>query len=165
MGTVYLARDVALDALVAVKVLRPELWTAESVKRFVDEAQTLRKLRHPNIVPVHKVDTKLGLNFYVMDYLAGETVQSHLDTHGPLAVNKARKLGRDLLDALAFAHQNGIVHRDVKPANLILEGDRGVLTDFGIARRLTDEERSDSRMTLGTAAYMAPERFARVEAD
>src|SRR4029077_12764968 len=80
-------------------------------------------------------------------------------------IDRARELGRDLLKALEVAHANGVIHRDVKPANLFIEDRRGVLTDFGIARRLTDAERSDPRVTVGTAAYMAPEQFAGVEAD
>src|SRR3989442_8650589 len=165
MGTVYLARDVRLDSSVAVKVLRPELWTVEAETQFVEEARILRRLRHANIVPVHDVDERQGLTFYVMDYLAGDTVQSRLEESGPLSVDGARKLGRDLLEALEVAHQNGVIHRDVKPANVFFDGERGVLTDFGIARRLTEEERSDPGILRGTAAYMAPEQFAGVEAD
>lgn len=162
MGTVYLARDVALDCLVAVKVLRPELWTAESVKQFVREARILANLRHPNIVPVHGVHEKDGLNFYVMDSLEGDTLQSHLEKHGRLSVDAARKLGRDLLAALGKAHRKGVIHRDVKPANVFLDEEGAVLTDFGIARRLTEEEQSDPGVWWGTAAYMAPEQFAGV---
>jgi len=165
MGTVYLARDLALECPVAVKLLRPELWTVESARQFRNEAVTLRQLRHPNIVPVHLVDERAGLSFYVMDYLSGDTVLSHLEKHGPLPIGRARELGRDLLKALEVAHTNGVIHRDVKPANLFIEGTRGILTDFGISRRLSDEERSDPRVTVGTAAYMAPEQFAGVEAD
>ena len=162
MGTVYLARDVRLDSSVAVKVLRPELWTVEAATQFVEEARILRRLRHANIVPVHDVDERQGLTFYVMDYLAGDTVQSRLEESGPLSVDGARKLGRDLLEALEVAHQNGVIHRDVKPANVFFDGERGVLTDFGIARRLTEEQKSDLRILQGTAAYMAPEQFAGV---
>ena len=162
MGTVYLARDVRLDSSVAVKVLRPELWTVEAEKQFVEEARILRRLRHANIVPVHDVRDKHGLTFYVMDHLAGDTVQSRLEQSGPLSVAGARKLGRDLLEALEVAHQNRVIHRDVKPANVFFDGERGVLTDFGIARRLTQEQKSDLRFLQGTAAYMAPEQFAGV---
>jgi len=162
MGTVYLARDVRLDSSVAVKVLRPELWTVEAETQFVEEARILRRLRHANIVPVHDVDERQGLTFYVMDYLAGDTVQSRLEESGPLSVDGARKLGRDLLEALEVAHQNRVIHRDVKPANVFFDGERGVLTDFGIARRLTEEQKSDLRILQGTAAYMAPEQFAGV---
>ena len=165
MGSVYLVRDVALDCLRAVKVLRLELWTAEAARQFVDEARILAAVRHPNIVAIHSVYPKAGLHYYVMDYLAGETLQDHLAGHGPVSVAAARKLGRDLLEALAVAHAHGVIHRDVKPANLFIEDGRGILTDFGIARRLTDEQRSNPRVTVGTAAYMAPEQFAGVEAD
>jgi len=162
MGTVHLARDVALDCPVAVKVLRPELWTVESVQQFVDEARILANLRHPNIVPVHKVDERHGLNFYVMDYLEGETLQAHLEKHGRLSVDAARKLGRDLLAALGKAHRKGVIHRDVKPANVFLDEEGAVLTDFGIARRLSAGEQTDPQVLQGTAAYMAPEQFAGV---
>jgi Protein kinase domain len=165
MGSVYLARDVALDGPVAVKVLRPELWTVEVAQQFRNEARTLRELRHPSIVPVHDVGERSGIDFYVMDYLAGDTVQSHLAKHGPLPIARVRELGRDLLKALEVAHAHGVIHRDVKPANLFVEGGRAILTDFGIARRLSDEERSDPRVTVGTAAYMAPEQFVGVEAN
>jgi len=162
MGIVVLARDVRLDSSVAVKVLRPGLWTVEAEAQFVEEARILRRLRHANIVPVHDAAESQGLTFYVMDYLAGDTVQSRLEKSGPMSVNGARKLGRDLLEALEVAHQNGVIHRDVKPANVFFDGERGVLTDFGIARRLTEEQKSDSLILLGTAAYMAPEQFAGV---
>jgi len=165
MGTVHLARDVALDCLVAVKVLRPELWTAQSVKQFVDEARILANLRHPNIVPVHSVHEKDGLNFYVMDYLEGDTLQSHLEKHGRLSVDAARKVGRDLLAALGKAHRKGVIHRDVKPANVFLDEEGAVLTDFGIARRITAVARTDAQTLQGTAAYMAPEQFLGVEAN
>ena len=86
MGSVYLARDVKLDGPVAGKVLRLELWTVEAAEQFHNEARTLRELRHPNIVPVHDVDTRAGIHFYVMDYLAGDTVQGHLEKHGHLPI-------------------------------------------------------------------------------
>lgn len=165
MGTVFLVKDVALATLRAVKVLRPELWTAESARQFVSEAQILADLRHPHIVPVHKVDDRAGLTFYVMDYLEGETLQSHLEKHGRLSVDEARKFGRDLLAAIGKAHRNGVIHRDVKPSNVFLGSEGAVLTDFGIARRFTSLEKTDRRKLRGTAAYMAPEQFAGIEAD
>jgi hypothetical protein len=165
MGTVFLARDIGLDGPVAIKVLRPGLWTVTSAQQFVEEARTIRKLQHPHIVPVHDVDESQGLHFYVMDCLAGDTLERHLAMHGRLGVDAARKLGRDLLDALEVAHEHGVIHRDVKPANLFWDGKRAVLTDFGIARHVTEEERSDPGAVRGTAAYMALELFARVEAD
>jgi hypothetical protein len=164
MGTVFLARQVNLDRLVAVKVLRPALATARGADQFEREARTLASLSHPNIVPVHDVGESAGLFFYVMDHLRGETVADRLDRKR-LSRSEALKLGRDLLDALEAAHRAGVAHRDVKPANFFIEARRGVLTDFGIARRIADVQRWDPRVTMGTAAYMAPELFAGVEAN
>jgi len=164
MGTVFQARQVTLDRLVAVKVLRPALATAPGAEQFEREARTLASLSHPNIVPVHDVGESAGLFFYVMDLLKGETVADRL-ARKQLSHSEALKLGRDLLDALEAAHRAGVVHRDVKPANLFIEARRGVLTDFGIARRIADGQRWHPRVTGGTAAYMAPELFAGVGAD
>src|SRR6266545_7377391 len=108
MGTVFLARQMRLDRLVAVKVLRPELATAAGAERFVREARTLASLSHPNIVPVHDVGESAGLFFYVMDHLKGETVADRL-TRKQLSRSEALKLGRDLLDALEAAHRAGVV--------------------------------------------------------
>ncbi|HYL21281.1 MAG TPA: serine/threonine-protein kinase [Gemmatimonadales bacterium] len=165
MGTVHLARDVALDVLVAVKVLRPELATAKTVERFVREARILARLRHPNIVAVHKVAERGGLHFYTMDYLNADTLEARLARQGRLGHEQARKLGRDLLDALETAHRAGVIHRDVKPANVFLVGRRAVLTDFGIARQVSAEPLTDTGVTLGTAAYMPPEQFVGIEAN
>ncbi len=162
MGMVYLAREVALDRPVAVKALRPELVTAEGVTRFVREAQLLSKLRHPNIVVVHKVDKRDGLHFYVMEQLDGDTLQRRLETQGRLTHDEARKLGRDLLEALDVVHRLGVIHRDVKPSNLFVIGRRAVLTDFGIAKQATGNGLTDPWFTPGTAAYMAPELFRPV---
>src|SRR2546422_478836 len=134
MGTVFLARQRALDRLVAVKIIRPELYTAQAAERFRQEAQTLASFSHPNIVPIHDADEAEGMPYYVMDFLVGETVADGL-VRGPLPPARALKLGRDLLDALEAAHRRGVVHRDVKPANVFLVGERAVLVDFGIAKR------------------------------
>ena len=165
MGTVCLAREVALDRLVAVKVLQPELYTADAAARFEREAQILAKLHHPNIVVVHKVDQRHGLHFYVMEYLEGDTLQARLVMRGRLTQHDALKLGRDLLEALDVAHRAGVIHRDVKPSNVFWIGRRAVLTDFGIAKQLTREALTDPHFRVGTAPYMAPELFSGIEAN
>jgi len=165
MGTVYLAREIALDCLVAVKVLRPELVTADSVTRFVREAQTLARVRHPTIVVVHRVEPRRGLHLYVMDFLEGETLQHRVATRGRLTHHEALKLGRDLLEALEVVHSRGVIHRDIKPSNLFWLGRRAVLTDFGIAKQVTTGSLTDPHFALGTAPYMAPELFRGVEAN
>lgn len=165
MGTVCLARDVALDCLVAVKVLRPEFYTVDTAARFEREAQILAKLRHSNIVVVHKVDPRHGLHFYVMEYLEGETLQARLATRGRLPQRDALKLGRDLLEALEVAHRAGVIHRDVKPSNVFWNGRHAVLTDFGIAKQVTREALTDPHFRVGTAPYMAPELFSGIEAN
>ena len=165
MGTVYLAREIALDRLVAIKVLRPELATADAVTRFVREAQTLARVRHPTIVVVHTVDEHHGLHFSVMDFLEGDTLERRLATRGRLTHHEARKLGRDLLEALEVVHRWGVIHRDVKPSNLFWLDHRAVLTDFGIAQQVTTDPLTDPHFARGTAPYMAPELFAGVDAN
>ncbi len=163
MGTVFLAREVALDRLVAIKTMRPEEASAPAVERFQSEAQTLARLRHAHIVPVHSTGVVRGLGtpFYVMDYLDGETLEQRLE-HGPLSEADATRLCRQLLDALTVAHRHGIVHRDVKPSNVFLEAGEVVLTDFGIAKRLNPSEGALTApgQAVGTPLYMPPEQSA-----
>lgn len=159
MGTVFLAREVALDRPVAIKIIRPEIATAHNVDRFQREARTLAQLSHPNIVPVHHVGNRGGFFYYVMELIPGETLAARL-ARGPLSLQEVRKLGRDLLDALEVAHRHDVIHRDVKPQNVFLVGDRYVLGDFGIATSssaptLTD---SEGRVIEGTPQYMPPEQ-------
>ncbi len=164
MGTVFLARDTALGRRVAIKIIRPELASAQAADRFLREARVLASLSHPNVVPVHQVGEAGGLFYYVMDYLEGETLADRL-TRGPLRVAHAVRLGRDLLDALEAAHRHGVVHRDVKPSNVFLEGDRAILTDFGVAKSRTDPGSPPTvpGQVIGTPDYMAPEALAGAE--
>src|SRR6059036_2129402 len=175
MGIVFLARQLALDRPVAVKVLRPELATAAGAERFLREARTLASLSHPNIVPVHDFGESQGIFYYVMDYLQGETVADRLAARR-LPPREALKFGRDLLDALETAHRAGVVHRDVKPANVFLLPGRAVLTDFGVAKRVVAPDvtapggatRSEGSLTVvgalvGTLDYMPPEQLAGKE--
>ena len=135
MGIVVLARQPRLNRLVAVKVIRPELHTAAAAQRFIGEAQTLAGLAHPHIVTVHEADQADGLPYYTMQYLDGETLADRLPA-GPMPRKQVLKFGRDLLDALEHAHAHGVVHRDVKPANVFWDGEDAVLVDFGIAKRV-----------------------------
>jgi serine/threonine protein kinase len=159
MGAVYLAHDVALDRPVAVKLLLPEHATAELAARFLREAQVLARLRHPSIVTVHQVCEKAGLFYYIMEWLEGETLQARI-ARGPFAHSDAIRAGGELLDALSVAHRHGWVHRDVKPGNIFLSDGRAILTDFGIARPLSEEATSltETRQMIGTLAYMSPEQ-------
>jgi serine/threonine-protein kinase len=137
MGSVFLAHDRKLDRRIAIKILRPEIASATASERFVREARTLARLKHPCIVPIYQAGESDGLSYYLMEYVEGETLADRLK-EGPLISDAAAKLADDLLAGLEVAHANGIVHRDVKPANVILVRDRAVLVDFGIAKRMSD---------------------------
>jgi predicted Ser/Thr protein kinase len=168
MGIVYLARDVQLDRDVAIKVLPAHLASArESRERFVREARMAAGLSHPHIVPIHRVGEADGFVFFVMSYVEGETLGERLRTKGPLAPADASRVLREVAWALAYAHGRGIVHRDVKPDNILLEAGTGraLVTDFGIAHG--DEEMTllDAGKVMGTAHFMSPEQAADAPVD
>ena len=164
MGIVYKARDRRLKRLVAIKVLPPELaFRAEIRTRFLREAETAAQLSHPNIVPIYSVDERDGIVYFVMALVEGENLAVRLHTSGALSPGEARRILLEVTHALAYAHERGVVHRDIKPDNILLQsGDGRVLvTDFGIARAVT--EGADARLTatgmaIGTPAYMSPEQ-------
>lgn len=164
MGIVYLARDRRLKRQVAVKLLPPELaFRSEIRTRFLREAETAAQLSHPNIVPIYSVDERDGLVYFVMAFIDGDTVASRLHARGPMAPDEVRHILIQVADALAYAHERGVVHRDIKPDNILLdrEDNRVLVTDFGIARAVT--EGNDARLTatgmaIGTPAYMSPEQ-------
>lgn len=166
MGVVYRAKDERLTRRVAIKVLPPELaFQAEIRERFVREAQTAARLGHPHVVPIHDVGEKDGLVYFVMAYIDGESVGARLKRKGPLPADEARRIMKETADALTAAHALGIVHRDIKPDNILLEGTRGrvMVTDFGIAKALSNV--SSATLTgvgiaIGTPQYMSPEQAA-----
>lgn len=161
MGTVFLGRDTGLHRPVAIKIIRPELASAHAAERFLREARTLATLNHPNVVPIYLVGERGGFFFYVMAYLEGETLAERL-TKGWLPPPEAVQLCRDLLDALEAAHERGVVHRDIKPDNIFLVRGRAVLTDFGIAKSLSDPSTGLTApgQPIGTLDYMPPEQAA-----
>jgi serine/threonine-protein kinase len=164
MGIVYLARDVQLDRDVAIKVLPPTLAdTGASRDRFVREARIAAGLSHPHIVPIHRVGEAGGFVFFVMSYVEGETLGERLRTRGPLPPADAARILREVAWALAYAHGRGVVHRDIKPDNILLEAGTGraLVTDFGIAHGGTGPALAAiPGKIMGTANFMSPEQAA-----
>jgi serine/threonine-protein kinase len=160
MGIVYLARDVRLERPVAIKLLAPELAARDDMRRrFLSEARAAARCFHPHIVPVHAVEEAGDLAWLVMAWVRGESLARRLRRDGSLASADVRRLAREMGWALAYAHERGVVHRDVKPDNILVEDVSGrfLLTDFGIAR-LGDDGHTPVDGVLGTARYMAPEQ-------
>src|SRR6266513_2073792 len=158
MGVVFSARDERLKRQVAVKVLPPELAFREEIRlRFVREAETAARLSHPHIVPIHSVgESPDGLVYFVMAYVDGESLGAKLKRRGRLPPDEARRIMQETADALGAAHAFGIIHRDVKPDNILLEGSRGrvVVTDFGIAKALSST--TGGAMLAGELPFQAP---------
>jgi serine/threonine-protein kinase len=160
MADVYLARDRLLDRDVAVKVLLPQFASDPiNVERFRREAQAAAGLNHPHIVAVYDWGEEDGTSFIVMEYVAGQTLREILQSYGPLNPMDAARIAAEIADALSFAHSHGVVHRDVKPGNVLVTPQGQVkVTDFGIARADTSEPLTKSGAVLGTATYFSPEQ-------
>ncbi len=166
MGVVYRARDEQLKRRVAIKVLPPELAFQQDIReRFKREAQTAGQLLHPNIVPIYSVGEAKGIVFFVMGYVDGESVAGRVKRKGPLPPEEARRIMKESADALSAAHAVSVVHRDIKPDNILLEGTRGrvMVTDFGIAKALSmgsGATLTGAGVAIGTPAFMSPEQAA-----
>lgn len=160
MAAVFLARDIALDRHVAIKVMRPDLIGVERIQdRFVSEARTAARLDHPGIVSVYAVKQRAGLLFIVMKYIEGHTLEGVLRASQLLDPATTAAIVGPVADALHFAHGAGIVHRDVKPSNILIDTrGRAVVTDFGIARVMAAESFTVAGSMLGTPSYMSPEQ-------
>jgi len=162
MATVYLAEDLKHHRKVAVKVLSPEIAFALGSERFLREIEIAAGLQHPHVVPLHDSGDADGLLYYVMPYVEGEPLRAKLTREGALPVNEIVRILRDVVDALAHAHERGVVHRDVKPDNVMLSGHHAVVMDFGVAKAVSEAADSttltSTGLALGTPAYMAPEQ-------
>lgn len=165
MGRVFLGHDPILGRAVAIKVLPPEHASAVAVERFLREARLLAKLAHPNIVPIIDAQHRGELLWFVMPLIRGDTLATRL-LRGAMPWREVRRLGLDVLSALAHAHAEGVIHRDVKPSNIFLEDGRAVLADFGVALLDTgsDDTLTSTNEVVGTARYMAPEQRIGEEA-
>ncbi len=161
MATVYLAEDLKHHRPVAIKVLRPELAAAIGAERFLREIDIAAVLSNPHILPLYDSGQVDGLLYYVMPYVSGESLQDRLDRETQLPIDAALAITRDIAAGLSYAHGQGLVHRDIKPGNILLDGDSAVLADFGIARAVdvvAGQEVTDSGMVIGTPEYMSPEQ-------
>ncbi|MGZ6660991.1 MAG: protein kinase domain-containing protein [Solirubrobacteraceae bacterium] len=165
MSRVFVAEETSLGRKVVVKVLPPDLAVTVNVERFRREIQLAAKLQHPLIVPVLAAGISEGLPYYTMPFIEGESLRTRLARSGELPVNEAARILRDVLSALAYAHEHGVVHRDIKPDNVLLTGNHAVVADFGVAKALSASTNPGSSLTslgvaLGTPAYMSPEQAA-----
>jgi serine/threonine-protein kinase len=166
MSVVYLAKDLRHDRSVAVKLVQPEITTKSSAARFLREIQITAKLQHPHILPLLDSGANDGLLYYIMPHIEGESLRDRLSAGDRLPFEEAIGITQQIAAALQYAHDNGIIHRDVKPENILLSAGLAVLSDFGVASAIGDDENdAATRFTVGTPAYMAPEQAEREKVD
>ena len=167
MATVYRARERMLDREVAIKVLPFSLaFDASFVERFMREARTSARLEHPHIIPIHRVGQSGQVTYFVMKLLRGQALSDRLLECGPLSPEETRRVLTETASALGYAHSKGVVHRDIKPDNILLdESGRCVVTDFGIARSGSDSKLTATGTSVGTPRYMSPEQARAKDVD
>jgi serine/threonine protein kinase len=163
MSRVFLATENALGRQVVIKVLPPTLAEGVSSVRFTQEIRVAARLQHPHIVPLLNAGEAEGVPWFAMPFVEGESLRSRLSRSGELPVSDVLRMLREVAGALAYAHGRGVVHRDVKPENILLSGGTAMVSDFGVAKALADSEQGSTGLTslgvaLGTPAYMAPEQ-------
>jgi len=161
MAIVYSAQDLKHHRKVAIKVLRPELSASLFADRFLREIETAAGLTHPHILPVYDSGRANGSLYYVMPFVAGESLRDKLDRERKLPIEDAVRITGEVADALHHAHEHGVVHRDIKPQNILLESGHAVVADFGIAKAVSSaggERLTETGMAVGTPAYMSPEQ-------
>ncbi len=164
MATVYLAEDLKHHRKVAIKVLRPELAAVVAADRFLREIEIAAPLTHAHILPLYDSGDADGFLYYVMPYIAGGSLRAKLAREGQLPIPEAVRILRDIVDALASAHKHGVVHRDIKPDNVLLAENHAYVTDFGVAKAVSEatgrQQLTTAGVALGTPTYMAPEQGA-----
>ncbi len=163
MANVFVAQDLRQRRRVAVKVLRPDVALALGSQRFLSEIEIASRLTHPHILPVHDSGEDAGVLYYVMPYVEGESLRDKLNRVGRLPVEEALVITREIADALAYAHDLDVVHRDIKPGNVLLLAGHAVVADFGVARAISaaaDERVTSAGFIVGTPVYMSPEQAA-----
>src|SRR5438094_8996829 len=161
MATVYLAEDRKHHRRVAIKVLKPELAATLGPERFLREIEIAAGLNHAHILPLLDSGEAGGFLYYAMPFVEGESLRDRLDREGPLPIEGALRIAREVADALGHAHGHGVVHRDIKPENILLSGGHALVADFGIARAITaagGEKLTATGIAVGTPGYMSPEQ-------
>src|SRR5688500_1168748 len=167
MSRVFVAEELALGRKVAVKVLPPDLSGAVNVERFKREIMLAATLQHPHIVPVHSTGEMDGIPYFTMPFIEGETLRSRLTRGEVIPLREVMRILHEVIGALAYAHERGVVHRDIKPDNILMNRGHAVVTDFGVAKAISVAGQAAGSGTqtgigvaIGTPAYMAPEQAA-----